>query len=179
MKIDSSHAAIFLQQNIEQHIDRIAAPGLDQLAHALADKGLVLLTRHRDQQHAVPASAGSQVVVVPAGQPVEDVSLHAGPHFPVPQAFEHLFVAAVVRPGRDDRPQIILPRRIGINVRANIVSFAASLGDQRDHLRHAAPQVLVGNLQMNDVDPNPGFLADRNGLGHRIEYALPFPANVA
>jgi hypothetical protein len=48
-----------------------------------------------------------------------------------------------------------------------------------EDLLHPAPVLLVGDLEMDDVDGNAGPLADRDRLLDRVEHARAFVADVA
>ena len=68
MEEHRGHAAVLLDQHIEEHLHRIAASRLDQLAHAPALERLVAIVAQRDEQHAAPAVSGREVVVNQLGR---------------------------------------------------------------------------------------------------------------
>src|SRR5581483_11897683 len=100
MKKYGGHAAVLLNQKFTEQVYRVAATHSNDIAHPFADERLVLLAFHRNQQHSMPVADG-EVVVVPAGQTVENIVADSRAKCGVSQAFEHLLIAAVVSPRRD------------------------------------------------------------------------------
>ena len=64
---------------------------------------------------------------------------------------DHRLRAAFVRPRRDDAGQVVLPGAIGIDVRLHVLPARARLRDGRRQLRHLAPHLVLGDLQVDDV----------------------------
>ena len=83
-----------------------------------------------------------------------------------------------MRPRRNNRRQVILPRAIRINVGRHILPVRTRLPDRRDQLRHLPPKLLIRQLEVNNIHRHPGALPDRNGLRHGFENALPLGAHV-
>ena len=98
MEEDRGDAAVLLDQHVEQHIGGMAAARRDQLAHAPALERCVSFVFERDEDHAAPAVACCEVVVVPVRQAVHHLVAHPLARRRVPEALEHLLAAAVVRP---------------------------------------------------------------------------------
>ena len=74
--------------------------------------------------------------------------------------------------------RLLLPRVYGIDVGLHVHAALAGRLDQRDDLVHPAPELLVGDLEVDDVHRHAGPLADRDRLLDRVEDAGPLVADV-
>src|SRR5579884_3910888 len=128
MKKDRRDAAAFLDQKFTEHVYRVTAASRNEIAHPFAYEWLVSRVFHSNQQHSVPVANG-KVVVVPAGQAIENIATNSRPKRGVSEALEHAGIAAVVGPRRDDRTQIVLPGSVGIHVGAYVVAFVTRFAD--------------------------------------------------
>ena len=118
-------------------------------------------------------------MVVPAGNALADVLLHPLALLGVLEAFEHLGGAAFVGPGRNDAGQVVVAARVGIDVGLHVDAALAGVVDQRHDLVHAAPELLVGDLDVDDVHRDAGPLADGDRLLDRPSKTLgPLVADV-
>ena len=179
MEVDGRDGAVVVDQQVEQGVDAGLAHRGDHLVHALAFVLLVLGVRHRNQQHAVPAAGGGVVVVpVRAGDAVIDLVFEARAQRGVLEALDQRPRSALVRPWRNDAREVVLSGAVGIHVRSDIQAITARLHDARHQLGHLAPQLAVGELQMNDVHRHTGFAPNPDCLGHRLENALPLRSQV-
>ncbi len=117
-------------------------------------------------------------MVVPAGQPVADLLLHLLALLAVLETFQQLGSTALVGPRRDDAGQVVAAARVRIDVGLHVDAALAGRLDQRDHFNHAAPVLLVRNLEVDDVNGDVGPLADGDSLLDRREDFGPFVADV-
>ena len=83
-----------------------------------------------------------------------------------------------MRPRRQDGRKIVLACAVRINVGFHLLTGRAGVGDQADQFRHLAPQLMIGQLQMNNIDGNAGAAADFKRFGHGLKDALAFRAHV-
>ena len=185
VRVDRADGAVLLEQEVEEDVQRIDLPGArtaprgDDPIHGLPLEALVRGAQVGVHQHAIPVAADGEVVVVPALDPREDVLLHAGPLRLVPEARQHRLSPALVSPGGDDARQVVVAPRVGVDVRLHVDAAGAGLLEERNDVLHASPVALVGDLQVDDVDPHAGALADLDGLLHRLEDARPLVPDVA
>ena len=178
MEEDRRDAAVLFDQHVEQHIGGMAAARRNQLAHAFALKPLVPLVPEGHEDHAAPAIARREVVVVPVRQPVHHFLTHPLPRCRILEPLQHLLAPAVVRPRRHDRRQIVLPRRVRVHVRTDVVALVARLLDHRDDLVRSSPQLFMRDLHVDDIDRDLRALADLNRLVDGAEHAFAFVADM-
>ena len=134
----------------------------------------------RDQQHALP-TAGRGVVVVPvgAGDAVVDFVLRAAaaasgpsaarssPAMPPSCAHGGMMVA-----------RLFWPARYGYTLACTSWPWARACRDGRDQLRHLAPHLVLGDLEVDDVDGHCARAADLDRLRDGFEDAAAFGAHV-
>ena len=96
-------------------------------------------------------------LVVPRGVRREHVLLDPRAHRRILEALEHLLVAAVVRPRRDERRRAVEPGGIGVGVRADLHPAAPRRVDLGDDPRHQSPLRFAGGLQVPDLHGDVGF----------------------
>ncbi len=94
------------------------------------------------------------------------------------ETFQQFRGAALMCPGRKDAGQVIIAPRVRINIGADINTLGAGAVDQLDHLVHAAPVQLVGNLDVQDFHRDPGPAADLHRFANGLKDAGPFVADV-
>ena len=86
--------------------------------------------------------------------------------------------APLVCPGRNDADQVVVAPRVRIDVRLDVDPVAPRLVDQADDLGHPAPERLIGDLEVDDVDRNSAPAADGDRFLDRGEDLGPFVADV-
>src|SRR5262249_19700603 len=129
-------------------------------------------------EHPAPIAADGRVVVVPAGNAFLDVFLHSLPVFGVLQSRQHRGRAAFVGPGRDDARQVVVAAGVRIDVGLDVDAALAGLFDQADQFVHAAPELLVGDLEVDHVHGNPGTFPDGDRFLNGGDHLGPFVADV-
>ncbi|HVK17664.1 MAG TPA: hypothetical protein VM533_12010, partial [Fimbriiglobus sp.] len=117
-------------------------------------------------------------MVVPAGNAVLDVLLELLAVLWVLEPFEHLRDTAFVRPRRDDAREVVVAARVRVHVGLHVHPAPAGRLDQFDHVLHLAPELLVGDLEVDDIHRHPRSLADRDGFLHGVEDLEPLVADV-
>jgi hypothetical protein len=75
-----------------------------------------------------------------------------------------------MRPGRNDARQVVLPGPVGVDIGLHLDAPRPGIGDARHQFRHLAPHRVLGDLEVNDIDRQPGPPADLERLGHRLEH---------
>src|SRR5262249_28039772 len=141
-------------------------------------EALVLPAQLRTDEHPAPVASDGEVVVVPAGETLADVALHLLALGRVLQPREQRRLAPLVRPGRDDADEVVVAPRVSGYVGMDGDTATAGVLDQGDDLPHPAPEPLVGDLDVDDVDRDPGALPDRDRPLHRVEHLGPLVADV-
>ena len=84
----------------------------------------------------------------------------------------------LVRPCRNERRKIVVPRGVSISVSGNISTRGASRIDLGDNLGHASPIIFPGNFNVPDLHRDAGFAADAQRLVDGVEHRIAFVAHV-
>src|SRR5213592_2867932 len=119
-------------------------------------------------------------MVVPpgAGNAVEDFALQPLAQRGIGEPPDQRRGSAFVRPGWNDARQIILAGAVGIDIGLYLLPLVARASEERNELGHATPQLVIGDLEVNDVDRDSSSAADLQGLVHGLKDAVPFVPNV-
>ena len=177
MLVDGRHRSAVLDQNVEQHVERVGCLVGVPRGHDSIHRQALVASLAADE-HPRPVAADRRVVVVPTRQTVADVLLQPGTERRVLQPLQHLGRPALVSPRRDDARQIVVAARVGIDVGLHVHAALASRLDQGDQFVHAAPQFLIGDLEVNHIHGDTRPLANRDRLLHGGHHIGPLVAVV-
>ena len=82
-------------------------------------------------------------------------------------------------PGRNNADQVVIATCVGIDVGLHIDAAPACGLDQLDDFGHTPPELLIGDLQVDDVYRDAGLLTNLDGFADGLEDAGSFVANVS
>jgi hypothetical protein len=95
------------------------------------------------------------------------------------EALDEFGSAAIVRPGRDEGREIVVPRGVGVGVGGYVGAGGASGVDFGDDFGHASPVVFAGDFDVPDFHGNVGFAADAQGFVDGFENRVALVAHVS
>src|SRR4051812_1342871 len=117
-------------------------------------------------------------MVVPAGDALADFLLQPLAHLWILEPVEHRLRTALVRPRRDDAGEVVVAAGVGVDVRLDFDALLPRLVDAADDLAHLAPEPLVSNLEVQDLDLDAGPPTDLDHLLNRLEHLRALVADV-
>ena len=94
------------------------------------------------------------------------------------QALDEFGGAAIVRPRRDERGEIVVPGGVGVGVGGDVGAGGAGGVDLGNDFGHASPVVFARDFDVPDLDGNVRFAADAQGFVDGFENRVALVAHV-
>ena len=116
--------------------------------------------------------------VVPVFGWSEHVFANAGAGGGIFQALDEFCVAAIVRPGRDEGGEFVVPGGVGVGVGGDVGAGGAGGVDFGDDFGHASPVGFAGDFDVPDFHRDVAFAADAQGFVDGFENGVALVAHV-